>query len=218
MNAGFDPFGGGGSDRPDPQTLDLVGRAKAGDSEAYDQLFGSAAERILLFLRVRLGAALAGKLEPMDILQDTYAEAHKAFRNFEYQGDGSFIRWLCRIAENQIRAASDYMGAAKRKAPGEQLPVTRVMERARATATGPATALGRVEVRERLAWAMGQLEDDERQAVLLRYFQDRTIDEVAELLGKSATATRRLLGRALGRLGSLLGDEEKKGGAGRSHG
>jgi len=34
------------------------------------------------------------------------------------------------------------------------------------------------------------------QALLLRYYEDRTVEDIAEALGRSPTAVRRLLGRA----------------------
>lgn len=191
-------------DPADPKTMGLLARARAGDREAYDELFARVAERVLFFLRLRLGPALGGKIEPIDLLQETYAEAHRAFANFEYAGEGSFVRWLCRIGENQIREAADHFAAAKRRPPGEALPVTQVLLRARATATGPGTAFAREESREILARAILALGEEEREAILLRFFQDRTIDEVAETLGRSPTAVRRLLGRAAASLGSLL--------------
>ncbi len=203
-------LGGPDPARLDPQTLDLLGRARAGDAPAYDELFARAIERVLVFVRARLGPRLAGKLEPMDLLQETYAEAHKAFASFEYRGDGSFVRWLCRIAENQIRGQANHFGAAKRRSPGGVLPVTRVLERARTTATGPGTALGRVEDRDRLVEALAKLTEEERQAILLRFFQDRTIDEIATALETSASSARRILGRAVERLGAMVAPPETR--------
>lgn len=191
-------------EQDDTKTMGLLARARAGDRAAYDELFSRVAERVLFFLRLRLGPALGGKIEPIDLLQETYAEAHRAFPNFEYAGEGSFVRWLCRIGENQIREAADHFAAAKRRPPGEALAVTRVLERVRATATGPGTAFAREESRQLLAQAILALGEEEREAILLRFFQDRTIDEIAGTLGRSPTAVRRLLGRAAASLGSLL--------------
>ena len=52
--------------------------------------------------------------------------------------------------------------------------------------------------------ALDRLEPDEREVLLLRHFQGLTIDEAAVVLGRSATAVRRLLGRAARRLGEEL--------------
>jgi RNA polymerase sigma factor (sigma-70 family) len=73
-----------------------------------------------------------------------------------------------------------------------------------AATTGPATGAARREEHERLASAIEALEPEEREAILARYFADRTVDEIAASLGRSPTAVRRLLGRAVVRLGERL--------------
>ena len=88
--------------------------------------------------------------------------------------------------------------------------MTRVLERARTTATGPGTALGRVEDRDRLVEALAKLTEEERQAILLRFFQDRTIDEIATALETSASSARRILGRAVERLGAMVAPPETR--------
>jgi hypothetical protein len=46
-----------------PPTLELVAAAKGGDREAYDRLFARAAERALLFVRLRMGPRLRCEAE-----------------------------------------------------------------------------------------------------------------------------------------------------------
>ena len=179
-------------------TAGLVERARAGDREAYDQLFALASDRALMFIRMRLGDGLRGHVDSLDILQQAYLEAHRCFGDFTYRGESSFSRWLCRLIENRIRDQAGHYGAKKRTPPEPQ--VAEVLGRA----TGPVTAAGRAELRERLEQAMARLPEEQREALLLRHFQQRTIDEIAEVCGRSATATRRLLGKATRRLGALL--------------
>jgi RNA polymerase sigma-70 factor (ECF subfamily) len=140
----------------------------------------------------------------MDVLQEAYLEAHKSFSRFEYTGDEAFSRWLCRIIENCIRGLADYHGAKKRRAPGAVLHTSTVMQRIRDSATGVVTKADRMDSRERLARAMEELEEDQREVLLLRHFQDLTIDEIAHRTGRSPTAVRRLIGKAMTRLGGLL--------------
>lgn len=192
-------------------TAGIVERARAGDREAYDQLFALAADRVLWFIRLRLGAGLRGRLDSMDVLQETYLEAHRAFARFEYRDDGSLFRWLCRLVENRIRGLADHFGAQKRRPPGEALPISKVLERVRASRTGPATAADRTEQRERLAAALERLESEEREVLLLRSFQERSVEEIADLLGKSTSSVQRLLGRATVRLGSKLREVSRAG-------
>lgn len=190
---------------PDPPaTAALVARAREGDREAAERLFQDAAERVLLYIRLRLGADLAARVDALDVLQETYAAALGGLAEFEARGPGSFGAWLCRVAEHRLLDLAAYHGAAKRRPPGEVLPVSVVLERARSAQTGPLSAADRRERGERLTSALAQLEPAAREAVLLRHFQGCTTREIAARVGRSETAVRRLLGSALGALGSAL--------------
>lgn len=185
-------------------TESLVARAKAGEREAYDRLFALAADRALLYIRCRLGPKLRARMDSMDVLQEAYVEAHRAFDRFEYRGDDAFAGWLCRVIENKIRGLADYHGAKKRTPEGEKLPVSVVLERERLERTGPVTAVDKSAARTRLAACLDDLEPDQREVVLLRYFQDLTLQEIADLMGKSEPGVRRLLGKATRALGRAM--------------
>ena len=191
-------------------TARLVERARDGDREAYDQLFARAADRVLWFIRLRLGPRLRERLDSMDVLQESYVEAHRAFDRFEYRDDGSFFRWLCRLVENRIRGLADHFGA-QRRSPGKVVPVSRVLEKLRASGPGPATLTAQSERRERLADALEHLETEEREALLLHHFQERSVQEISDLLGKSPSSVRRLLGRATVRLGARIKEASHAG-------
>lgn len=169
-------------------------QARAGDRQAYDQLFAAHAERASLFIRARLGPKLREKVECADVLQDAYLAAHEAFASFDYTNDGAFLRWLCRIIDNRIRDLGDHFGALKRQ------PVAIPQS----SPTGPGTALNRTENRERVAAAIDQLADDHRQVLLLRYFEGLSAEETAQRLNRSAGAVRKLTARALVALGKQL--------------
>ncbi|MBI4605848.1 MAG: sigma-70 family RNA polymerase sigma factor [Planctomycetes bacterium] len=175
-------------------TRTLVEQARGGDRQAYDRLFALHADRALLFIRARLGPRLREKIESMDVLQDAYLAAHRGFEQFEYTDDDAFRRWLCRIIEHRIRDARDYFGAKKRQA----------VELPRSDPTGPATALDRAEQREKVARALGALDDDHRQVLLLRYFEGLSAEEAGERMNRSAGAIRKLTARALSELGKEL--------------
>jgi RNA polymerase sigma-70 factor (ECF subfamily) len=187
-----------------PPTLLLLDQARSGDRDAYDRLFALTVDRVLLFIRMKLGEALRAKVDSMDVLQEAYLEAHRDLAQLDVQDDGAFVRWLCRIAENRIRGLADHFGAQKRQPPQGEASVTRAMELARHPGTGPLTAVARSESREQLEKAMERLEAEERDVLLLRHFEDRPLEQIAEIMGRSPTAVRRLLGRASLRLGEEL--------------
>ena len=147
--------------------------------EVCERLFTEAADRALLYVRLRLGAGLRERVDSMDVLQEAYVEALRSFPSFEERGEGSFVHWFCRIVENRLRKLAERGEALKRRAPGRAVPVSRAIEELRASEASPATEAGRAESRERLARAIEGLEPDEREALLHRYFEGRTIEDLS---------------------------------------
>jgi len=65
---------------------------------------------------------------------------------------------------------------------------------------------------ERLQAALGQLNGDYRTVIRLRLEEGRSVEETAQVMGKSYTAVTTLLYRALKTLRSYLEEDEEKGG------
>ncbi len=169
-------------------------KAQAGDTAAYDELFALHTDRLLVFIRARLGTGLREKIEAEDVLQDAYMIAHRSYDGFDYVDDGAFLRWMCRIINNRLCDASDYFMAQKRQ------PVLCP----RSSPTGPVTALRRVENQQQIEAALQQLSDDHREVLLLRYFEGLSAEATGKRLGKTAGAVRNLVARALVALGKHL--------------
>jgi len=179
--------------------------AEPGAGQDFDALFARSAERLLVFLRLRMGPELCARLEPVDALQEVYLKASGVRERFTTGGDSDFARWLCRIAENHLQDLVRYHGALRRRPARPPAPISAVIEGLRKNATGPVTAAGRAEEHLRLREAIAALEEPQRAVVLMRFFQGRNLDEIAHRTGRSPTAVRRLLGRATASLGSHLG-------------
>lgn len=186
------------------ETEELTLGARGGDADAYEALFARVADRLLLYVRLRLGPRLAGSLEPMDVVQDTYLAALRAFGQFEPRAPGAFSRWLFRIADNRLRDAVDHHDARKRQALAQAVRSSTVMARLRAEAASPATESDRREQVRALQEALDGLAEAERQAVLLRHFHEATFAEIAAQLGVSEPTARRLVVRAYAHLGERL--------------
>ena len=196
-------------DAPSPTTpcttAQLLDRARAGDEAARDQLFTTAVPPLLTYVRVRLGTKLAALVEPADVVQDTFAAALASMAEFEPVGKGAFVAWLCRIAERQIHGLADHFAAGKRRLPGQATPWTAIATRLFAAGTSPGSAAARNDERQRLERALHELPDNEREVVLLCFFEERALRDVAEASGRATTTVHRLLGRATAHLGETLG-------------
>ena len=185
-------------------TVELVQRAKAGDEEAYERLFESVGERLLIYARCRMGPVLARELEPFDVVQETYLEAHRSFQSFEPRGEGSLLRWMFAIVDNRMRDLADRHAAKKRAPPGPRAGSSEVLERLRSSSSGPSSVFARKDEQARVVEALDGLEAQAREAVLLRFFHQKTLTEVAATLGTSERTVGRLLGEAQVAIGRLL--------------
>lgn len=180
---------------PESITKGLWRQAKAGDRSAFERLFALHVDRLLVFVRAKLGGALREKIEPEDVLQEAFVAALKCFDDFEYTDDGAFLRWMCRIIDHRLRDAHDYFTAKKRQQVS--LP--------KSAPTGPVTALGRAENRQQIEAALARLSDEHREVLLLRYFEGLSTDEAGQRMNRTAGAIRNLAARALAELGKQMG-------------
>lgn len=194
---------------PSQATARLLDRARAGDEAARDALFTAAIPSLLVYVRARLGAGLAARVEPADVVQEALVAALPALATFEPVGSGAFVAWLCRIAERRIHALADHFAAGKRR---DVTPVTSwsaVATRLCALTTSPGSAVARADERERLAAALLGLAADEREVVLQHWFEARSLREIAAAMQLPTTTVHRVLGRAMARLGASLGEGER---------
>lgn len=138
---------------------------------------------------------LLKNLDPEDAAQDILLAIHKDFRSYQGPADRSFFKWVFVIAENRLRDLVDFHGAEKRRtiepvtAPGQ---------------TSPSQAAVRQESVVRLREAISHLPDDHRTVVGLYKLEGREVDDVAQIMGRSANAVRILYCRALKQLRSIL--------------
>ncbi len=179
---------------PESITRALWQQARAGDSAACERLFSLHTDRLLVYVRSRLIGHLKAKVEPEDVLQDAYAAAVRSLDDFEYTDDGAFVRWMCRIINNQLHDTHDHFTAQKRR----ELPLPK------SAPTGPVTALRRAENSEEIEAALGQLSTDYREVLLFRYFEGLSAEEIGRRMNRSAGAVRNLAARALVELGRHL--------------
>lgn len=192
-------------------TRALLARAKDGDEQAAERLFEQAGERVLLFIRLRLGPKLSQQVDPMDMLQETWVAALESFQRFEATGPGAFAAWLCRLAENRIADLARRGGRLKRTPPGQKQAVTVLLDRVRHSATGPLSAAVRGERESRLSEALQGLPEEEREVAILRHFQELSLEDIADRVGASPSAVRRRLGRALTALGRAMAEDSNHG-------
>jgi RNA polymerase sigma-70 factor (ECF subfamily) len=147
--------------------------------------------------------ALSHRSDAEDLAQETFLRAYRAAPR--YAPEGRFAAWLFRIAGNLARAEMRRRrvrgwllgaGAMRDDAILESLPAPRAFD-----SDGP---LADAEIRLALARALAQLPDRQRLAVLLRYFEDLRMSDVAAALGMRERAAESLVSRGTASLRRAL--------------
>ncbi|MFG2038453.1 SigE family RNA polymerase sigma factor [Dactylosporangium sp. NPDC048998] len=75
---------------------------------------------------------------------------------------------------------------------------------------GADAGLDRVADRDAVVWALAELPVRQRQVVVLRYFEDLSVEQTAELLGCTTGTVKSYASRALARLRELLADQPEE--------
>src|SRR5260221_14072587 len=84
----------------DPQLL-LI-QARGGDEAALGRLLESYSKYLTLLARVQIGRRLQGKLDPADVVQETFLSAHRQIDQFRGSSEGELAAWLRTILAGQI--------------------------------------------------------------------------------------------------------------------
>jgi RNA polymerase sigma-70 factor (subfamily 1) len=159
-------------------SLVLVRRAQGGDHDALNQLFERYYDRIYRIVRIRMGARLRGVLESCDIVQQTCAVAARKIDSFEPKDGTSLIRWLARIAENQIHDEADKIRTEKRDTKREVALDAKVhgMQDSHpglqlaAGGASPSSIVANNELKEIYDACVESLPDSMRELILLREY------------------------------------------------
>lgn len=157
---------------------------------------------LMLLARVQLGRQFQGKLDPSDLVQQTLLKAHQNRDRFRGSSETEQIAWLRAILANALadalRKVSGKAGARERSLEGALEQSSRNLGAILAAdQTSPSQRVIRHEQLTRLADAMAQLPEDQRQAVELRHLHGLATAEIARKMNRSVASIGGLLQRGL---------------------
>src|SRR3954452_1201218 len=116
-------------------------------------------------------------------------------------GSSALAGWLYRTA---VYACKNAMRAKKSR---DQYERQAAAERAATVDPWPDVAVDPAESERLLDEALAELSSKERDAVLLRYYQDQTVQQVGQTLGISKNTATKRIGRAIERMRGFLADK-----------
>jgi len=176
----------------DDETLDrLVTEAKRGDREAFGRIFDAYAAPIHRFIASRVFSPSDAE----DLTQLVFVKALEALPRYESRGI-PFGGWLFRLARNAI---IDQVRTHK-----DNLPLLAAVARETDEA-GPEQRAALSEDLDRLAEALKELTDDQREVIELRFFAGLSVLEASLVMGRQEGTIRGLQFRAIQTLRKTLG-------------
>jgi RNA polymerase sigma-70 factor (ECF subfamily) len=204
------------SARNDPDTEELVERARGGDPEARQLLLTCHRQRLRQMVALRMDRRLRARVDPSDVVQEALLDAAQELSDYLRQRPLPFYPWLRQLAwDRLLELHRRHLYAQKRSVRLEDpealaLPdesAVQLVQRLLAGGSSPSERLLREELRGRVQAALAQLSPRDREVLVLRHLEQLTTHETAAVLGitPGAVKTRHL--RALERLRSLLGDD-----------
>lgn len=161
----------------------LMARYTAGDVTAFDALFERYEPRAYVFFLKRTGSPERSQ----DLYQELFLRIHRA--RDRYDPDKAFTPWFFQIANRLL--VDDYRRAFRSRevsSEGQEAP------------TGAPGSDEVVADREQLSELLGLLSPDERYVVLSAKVAGIGYAELAEHLGRSVDAVKKMASRAIQRL------------------
>jgi RNA polymerase sigma-70 factor (ECF subfamily) len=167
---------------------DIIHRVLAGDVEAFAGLVDRHYARC-----ARIAMRILGNREDAEeAIQDAFLRAFKALG--DYEDRERFSAWLTRILVNQCRTV--LARTKRRDAVFPDLDLRRlefVVEADAGDGTWP-----------ELERVLGQLPAEQREAIVLKYADDLTYEEMSRITGAGESALKMRVQRAFARLRALL--------------
>src|SRR5262249_10282491 len=186
----------------------LLTRARHEGGAARGKLLEMYRNYLHLLARAQLGRHLQGKVDPSDLVQETFLTAHREFARFRGTTEGELVAWLRRILASRL---ADLV-RRQLKAKGRDARLERRLEdemahssqelahRLVAGNSPPSQQAARREQAVLLANALKALPADYEEVIVLRHLEGLSFPAVARRMGRSLDSVQKLWVRALARL------------------
>jgi RNA polymerase sigma-70 factor, ECF subfamily len=196
------------------EMLDVLRRAGSGDQDAVAAVFALHHDRLEQMIRLRMDRRLQGRIDPADVLQETFMEAVRRVGEFAREPTTSVYLWLRFLTcQKLVDLTRRHLGSKMRDA-GQEISIHRgSLPQASSVSlaaqllghfTSPSHAVVRAETQLRVQEALNSMDPIDREVLALRHFELLSNGEVAQVLGLSKAAASNRYVRALKRMKEIL--------------
>lgn len=196
------------------QTRQLLAGVREGDAAALNRLLDRHREALRRVVQLRLDRALSRRVDASDVVQDVLIEAHQRLGEYLQNPKLPFHLWLRQLAADRVIDLHRHHRAAQRRSVDREQPLRAaglaerssfdLAARLRDPEPTPAAAIIRRELEARFLAALDELDDEDREIIVMRHFEQVGNSEAAQLLGLTPAAAGMRHLRALRRLRAIL--------------
>jgi RNA polymerase sigma-70 factor (ECF subfamily) len=192
----------------------LLEQARTGDGIALGQLLEIYRNYLALLARLQIGRRLQGKVDPADLVQETFLAAHRDWASFQGTGERELVGWLRQIMAAKLgKLVRHYLGTQRRDVRLERDLALEMDQSSQVLDQGliikqdsPSEQAAQRENGVILANALSRLPDDYREVLILRHLEGLSFPEVAQRMDRTLDAVKKLWSRALKRLRETVGE------------
>ena len=185
------------------QQVQLVVSAQNGDVKSFEQLYAIYYDKVYGFARM----ILKNESTAEDVLQETFITAWQKLNTL--QTPATFFVWIQIIAKNLCNMQ------LRRKNIAILLDAEQDLENFEPSEFEemlPAAYAERADLKERLGVIIDSLSEVQRQAIVLYYFNELSVDEIADVMECSANTVKTRLFLARKAIHSEVEERERKSG------
>ena len=174
----------------------------------FDQLFARHRSFLKSAIEYRMDQSMQSRLDASDIVQETELQAFERMADYLERRPMPFRIWLRKTAQEQlIMARRKHIGATRRSVKKEfQVPDHSSIQLAKLVShqETPSRVVSDAELSDRVKRALAELEEKDRDVLLMRHYENLSYNEIACVLEIEPATARQRGGRALIRLNQLL--------------
>lgn len=197
-----------------PETQQLLEQAKQGEAGAVDQLLARHREPVRRMIDLRLDPAIVARVDASDVVQEVMIEANRRLAEYLKNPIMPFAVWLRQLAKDHLIDAHRRHHQARKRGVDREQPLHRPAwtDQSSLELAGqlvdhertPASEAIQQELQRRLHQAIAQLDDADREVILMRHFEQLSNQDVAAALELTEPAASMRYLRAVRRLRDLL--------------
>jgi RNA polymerase sigma-70 factor (ECF subfamily) len=176
----------------DDNVIPLIDRASQGDVNAFGELYDLYFDGIFRFLNSHLGNVQDAE----DLAEEVFLRIWQSLPNYQHQGV-PFAAFIYRVARNILTDHYRRSSGSRTEIAVDEELIDHISSH---TSEGSFDNLEHLAIRQ----VLGELREDYRNILILRFYTGLAPDEIAQSIGKTPGATRVLQFRALEAMRKLL--------------